>query len=857
MLLFHHDGLENMNRNQLSMASRRIMLGVLAIASMAFAGQAEASATDIQVSPNAGPTHSGHWAFQPVVKPVVPPNKLQGTQAHPVDAFLQKKLAEQGLTAAPDADARTLVRRATIDLLGIPPTSEDINRYASDRSPDAFARLVDRLLASPLYGERWGRHWLDIARYADTKGYVFEEERRYPYSYTYRDYVIRAFNTDLPYDRFLIEQIAADQLDLGEDKQPLAALGFLTLGRRFLNNIHDIIDDRIDVVFRGTMGVTVGCARCHDHKHDPVQSKDYYSLYGVFASSSEPAEKPLLGKNSESREYPAYLEERGKRTAEFEQFRQTKSAEAVAEVRRRTGDYLWVAFRAAASEGKGEAEAFAREKKLDPGIATQWGQRLKDAAWTNRVVIAQWLAFAALGTNDFAANAKILVVPWRNTATNASSQNSAILKTFADKAPASLQEVAEIINTLCKDVDETWQKLLKTNQPGQELKGLPEPSFESVRQLLYGEGSPAIVSSGEILRLFDVPTAQKVRALQRKLDELDATHPGAPPRAMALVENSTPHNPRVFIRGNPGNSGESVPRQFLGFLTGPNRQPFSKGGGRLELAQSIANRKNPLTARVFVNRVWMHHFGTPLVQTPSDFGLRSEPPSNPDLLNYLAARFMEEEWSVKSLHRLIMLSHAYRQSSAEDPRNAAIDPTNIGYWRMNRKRLDFESGRDSLLAISGRLDLAEGGHATDIATSPESRRRTVYGFIDRQNLPGVFRTFDFASPDTTSAQRFSTTVPQQALYLLNNRFVVEQAKSLLARAEVRKETDLDKKVGALYRIIYQRTPEPDELQISRAFLSQPQSPLETSENDEKKPRDVPWQQLAQALLVSNETFFVD
>ncbi len=846
-----------MNRQTFISILSSVILGVSGFTTRGWAGEAKTTAITAQAPVEAGAQHATHWAFAPIVKPALPPQKLPGNPANPVDAFIQQKQFEKGLTPAPDADARTLVRRATMDLLGIPPTPEDIERVAKDRSPDAFARLVDRLLASSQYGERWGRHWLDIARYADTKGYVFEEERRYPYSYTYRDYVIRAFNNDLPYDRFLVEQIAADQLELGEDKRPLAALGFLTLGRRFLNNIHDIIDDRMDVVFRGTMGVTVGCARCHDHKYDPVPSKDYYSLYGVFASSSEPAEKPLLGKNSQSRDYPAYLEEKAKRTSELEQFRQTKSEEAVAEVRRRTGDYWMVAWKAAAPEGQGKAEALAREKKLDPGIATQWGLRLKDPAWTNRVVINQWLAFAALGTNDFAPGAKALVETWRSRSTNESSQEETFLKLFVDKAPASLEEVAEAINALCKQVDTAWQTLLKTNQPSHEPKNLPDPSLESVRQLLYGDGSPTIVSSGEIRRLFDVPTAQKVRALQRKLDELDATHPGAPPRAMALVENSTPHNPHVFIRGNPGNSGVAVPRQFLGFLAGPERQPFSKGGGRLELAQSIVSKKNPLTARVFVNRVWMHHFGTPLVRTPSDFGLRSEPPSHPELLDYLASRFMEEGWSVKSLHRLIMLSHTYRQSSAEEPRNAAIDPTNSEYWRMNRRRLDFESARDSLLAISGRLDLAEGGHAQDITTSAESRRRTVYGFIDRQNLPGVFRTFDFANPDTSSAQRFSTTVPQQALFLLNNPFLVEQVKSLLARAEVRKLTQIDKKLEALYEIIYQRAPDSGELQVASNFLTEPPSHSGDSAEGEKKLQELRWQQLAQALLVSNETFFID
>jgi cytochrome c553 len=250
---------------------------------------------------------SAHWAFQPIQTPPIPVVKNKKWGKTPMDAFILAKLEERKLNPSPQADKRTLIRRATFDLIGLPPTPKEVEDFLADKGADAFVKVVDRLLASPHYGERWGRHWLDVARYADTKGYVFEEERRYAYSYTYRDYVIRALNEDLPYDQFLIQQIAADLLPQGEDKRPLAALGFLTLGRRFLNNIHDIIDDRIDVVARGTMALTVACARCHDHKYDPIPTKDYYSLYGVFASCTEPAEKPLLGNAAPSKEHDAYL----------------------------------------------------------------------------------------------------------------------------------------------------------------------------------------------------------------------------------------------------------------------------------------------------------------------------------------------------------------------------------------------------------------------------------------------------------------------------------------------------------------------------------------------------------------------
>ncbi|HTU92123.1 MAG TPA: DUF1549 domain-containing protein, partial [Gemmataceae bacterium] len=268
-----------------------------------------------------------HWAFQPVRKPNLQAVKHADWVKTPIDAFVLAGLEAKNLTPAPAVDRRTLIRRVTLDLHGLPPAPEEVAAFASDRSLDAYARLIDRLLASPRYGERWGRHWLDVARYADSKGYVFTDERRYPFAYTYRDYVIRAFNEDLPYDQFVLQQLAADQLPLGEDKRPLAALGYLTLGRRFLNNIHDIIDDRIDVSMRGLQAMTVGCARCHDHKFDPIPQKDYYSLYGVFASSVEPRELPLIGRPEQTAELAAFEKELAKRKAEVEKYREQHKAE--------------------------------------------------------------------------------------------------------------------------------------------------------------------------------------------------------------------------------------------------------------------------------------------------------------------------------------------------------------------------------------------------------------------------------------------------------------------------------------------------------------------------------------------------
>ena len=760
---------------------------------------------------------TGHWAFKPVKEPSAPTVKNKRLVQTPVDSFLLHKLEANGLSLSPRADKRTLIRRATYDLTGLPPTNEQVQEFARDKSPQAFARLLNRLLDSPAYGERWGRYWLDIARYSDTKGYVFEEERRYPFSYTYRDWVIRALNEDLPYDQFLIQQIAADLLPPGNDRRPLAALGFLTLGRRFLNNQSDIIDDRIDVVTRGTMGLTVACARCHDHKFDPVPTKDYYSLYGVFASCNEPSEKPLLGSASMPKEYPEYVAERKKRENDLKNFREEKENEVLTKVRGQVGDYLLVLHDSEKADDS-KKEGIVRERKLQPSLSRNYKNALKDWSAGSHPIFAPWFAFAAIQGTNFAEHARTLSAGFVSGADTTNQLNPIVAKLFsADSPPASLKEVAERYNKLFAGVDKEWQSAI-TNSPAP--KALADANQEALRQVIYGSASPVLaLDSGDLQRFTDTPAQQKIRALKREVDELDATHPGAPPRAMALLDNANPTEPVVFKRGNEGNRGDKVPRQFLEIISGSSRQPFTNGSGRLEMAQSIASRDNPLTARVFVNRVWMYHFGAPLVATPSDFGVRSDPPSHPELLDYLAARFIAEGWSIKKLHKLIMLSSAYQQSSADNTKASKIDPANQLLWRMNRKRLDFEAMRDTLLAVSGKLDREIGGRAVEMTTEPFTTRRTVYGFVERQNLPGLFRTFDFASPDTTSPQRFSTTVPQQALFLMNSPFVVQQAKALLERPDMKSQPGDEARIRHLYQIAFQRDADKDEVKLAKQFIA--------------------------------------
>lgn len=534
-----------------------------------------------------------HWAFQPLQRPAVP-QITAGNIASPIDAFVADKQRQHGLTPAAPAAARQLVRRLYLDLLGIPPTFSEQQFWATPGDTQQMRRLIDFLLAHPAYGERWARHWLDVARYADTKGYVFQESREYPFAYTYRDWVIRALNSDRPYDDFLIQQLAADLAE--PESKELPAMGFLTLGRRFLNNSHDIIDDRIDVVTRGTMGLTVTCARCHDHKYDPIPTADYYSLYGVFASCEEPSK---------------------------------------------------------------------------------------------------------------------------------------------------------------------------------------------------------------------------------------------PPQAMVLFDRKNPVTPQVFIRGNPSRRGDRVPRQFLQVLAGPERKPFQNGSGRLELAEAIANPDNPLTARVLVNRVWGEHFGRPLVSTPSDFGLRSTPPDHPQLLDYLACELIDSGWSIKHLHRLILNSATYQQSTEADAKTQTADPENRWLTRMNRRRLAFEPMRDSLLSAAGLLDTQMYGEPARIDATPPMLRRTIYGRIDRQNLPSLFRVFDFASPDTHHPQRHQTSVPQQTLFLRNSPFVMELAEQLAASVAAHSAANSER-IERLWRQVLARDPDPLERDWSLQFL-------EARDAKPATPTGSPWQ----------------
>jgi hypothetical protein len=790
------------------------------------------------------------WSFQPIRKRPLPAVTNSAWPQTPIDRFILAELEKRGLTPSPPADKPALLRRLTFDLVGLPPTPTEIDSFLGDDSPEAVARVVDRLLASPRYGERWGRHWLDVARYADTKGYVLFQDSNFPWSYTYRDYVVRSLNEDLPYDRFVVEQLAADQLPLGADRRPLTALGFLTLGSGFMNNKQDVIDDRIDVVTRGLLGLTVSCARCHDHKFDPIPTRDYYSLYGVFASSVEPTIPPLFEEPPKTEAYAAFAKELADRERKLSEYLDQKYNALIEGSRSRASEYL---LAASASKDRPTTEDFmllADGNDLNPTMIIRWQVFLKQTRAKPDPVMGIWHALVDVPAEKFQVEAASVVEKLIAGQSAEKPLNPLVAGAFLGKPLKELNDAARIYGELLSGADKLWRKTVdevaRDKRPAPTA--LPDVHLEALRQVVYGPESPPSLPRnevGELALLPDRPAQMERTKLLKAIEDWRANGAAAPPRAMVLEDLPSPAPSRVFVRGNPNNLGDDAPRRFLRVLVGDEPPAFTRGSGRLELAQAIVDRQNPLTARVLVNRVWLHHFGTALVHTPSDFGLRSEPPTHPELLDYLAGEFIEQGWSLKKLHREIVLSAVYRQASDDRADAARVDPQNTWLWKTNRRRLDFEATRDALLAVAGRLEDQLGGPPFQRIHDPAGTRRTIYAFVDRLNLPGLFRTFDFPNPDATSPQRDTTTVPQQALFLMNSPLVIQAARHLLSRPDVAGETDPEKKVSRMVRLLFGREPATEEIEWAREFLKDASS------------RPAAWDEFAQGLLLANEFVFVD
>lgn len=751
------------------------------------------------------PQQKSHWAYQPINPRQIPSTTNQQWPHNEIDRFILSKLEASGLNANPQADKRTLLRRATFDLTGLPPTPEQTESFLADRSPEAFAQVIQRLLASPAYGERWGRHWLDVARYSDTMGVNDTTILLYPFAYTYRDWVIKAFNDDLPYDQFLTQQIAADNLP-GNKPGNLAALGFLTVGRGgFAVSTEENIDDKVDVAIRGTMALTVSCARCHNHKFDPVPTADYYSLYSIFANTHVPDEQPLLDPSlANSEKELALKKERDKIDDEIAKYREKRFPELKADYRasEKITKYLLATHQARELSKETDLQKLATEKDHNLYMLRRWQSFLNKAEKNHDPIFALWQSLSAIPEKEFAAKAAAAV------ASCAEKTNPLIAREFS-QSPNSLEEAAERYGKL----------IAKFDKP----ETLPDPNEEALRQLLHGEASPINVPFSDYNSIRLVKDSQFERDQKQKFERTLTARAfdGAAPRAMAVEDLPAPKPGVIYVRGNPNNKGAEVPRRFPQILAGENRQPFTHGSGRLELVKAITDKNNPLTSRVIVNRVWQWHFGQGLVRTPSDFGTRGDAPTHPELLDYLAHWFMENGWSLKKLHTLIMLSSAYQQSSADNPAARQLDPENKLLWRTNRQRLDFESLRDAMLAVSGQLDSAKGGVPDDITSWPFARRRTVYAFINRAKLAGEFNTFDFASPDAHTAQRYQTTIPQQSLYLMNSPFVIEQARAVMQRPEIAAETNPRQRIRKLYRLLYSREASTEEIALGADYVRSP------------------------------------
>ena len=608
-----------------------------------------------------------HWAFRRVVKPEPPKVKNPAWVRNPIDQFVLDRLQAAKLKPAPPAEKHLLIRRSYLDLTGLPPTPEQVAAFLADQSPGAFSKVVDALLASPQYGERWGRHWLDVARYSDGLGGFLDAEAL-PEAWRYRDWVVAALNRDMPYDQFVRAQIAGDLIS--DDRDMAIATGFFAVGPTYISDGGDpeataqaqaeTLADRVDTLSRAFLGLTVACARCHDHKFDPITARDYYALAGIFDNST-----------------------------------------------------------------------------------------------AGLVSIAPLEVVAAF-----------------------------------DAAQRAIQE------------QETKIKSAGTNDA----------------------------------------TKRQVPELKAELERLKKAAPPAYATAHMLADHGNKDMP-VAIRGDLRKPGESAPRRFLQIVAGENPPLFKEGSGRRQLADAIAEAGNALTARVIVNRIWKHHFGQALARTPSNFGIIGEKPTHPELLDWLAATFVENEWSLKKLHRLILLSSTWQMSSQYRADAFAKDGENRLLWRMNSRKLEVESWRDSLLAVTGELDRAIGGPPTERIL--ESNRRTLYGKVSRNGdrfLSDEFlRLFDFPTPRSTSEQRTASTVPQQHLFMMNSAFMTARAKALAARLE-RESSEDRARIALAYQLLYSRPPVAGETALGLTFLAATTGGTAQSR----------WESYAQVLLSAHE-----
>jgi hypothetical protein len=865
------------------------------------------------------------WSFQPL-RPVAVPEVNHTGVRNEIDQFLRARLASEGLESSPEADRRTLIRRVTYDLTGLPPSPDDVDAFLADTSSTAYETVVERLLQSTHYGEHWGRHWLDVVRYADTAGE--NTDHPIPDAWRYRNWVIDAFNNDLPYDQFVREQIAGDIIHSNDPAEKYAAgivsTGFLAIARRFDHDsdkfMHLTFEDTIDTMGQSILGLTIACARCHDHKFDPISSKDYYAIYGILNSTrfafpgceakQQPRDLvPLLPPSEWARMIEPWDRQLASIDADIKSLQEAQAAKA-SEFKSATAAAIHALAQGAIADGGTTAWTDAPDHALNL-IEVRSGQLIQltidpSENYGADSTLIEW-EIAEIGGQERIWNlTKDVVDEFAAGNPHSDSHGNATTWLFLDGrgGPSLLSESVQnssgaaglhvwrtgdnpaVFVNSTEQALQVWTSLppktlfVHPAQDGPVALGWVSPIDGRVQIRgriadAHPGGSNGVgwridhyvadVSAG-------VQQMAKTNTLKTQLLSQRAEHIAhAPARETAYaVTEGTVANVRMHLRGDPEKPGDEVPRRWLEILGG-QEVPADSGSGRLQLAQWLTDRSNPLTARVMVNRIWQNHFGKGLVQTPNDFGTRGQKPTHPELLDWLANRFMESGWSIKAMHRLILLSAAYRQSSgntesAGHAKALVADPNNHLYWRFDRQRLSAEELRDSLLVAGQQLDLSSGGpHSipptntwsfsqhVPFAGVAESNKRSIYMMTLRNRRHAFLGLFDGADPNATTPQRQVTTVPTQSLYFMNDEFFHAQAEKVAER--LLRQPDEAARVHELFRIVLQRSPTASELEAAYGFLQEYQSAI-TEIPATDQPLNI-WSALSRLLMSSNEFLYLD
>ncbi|MBM3764159.1 MAG: DUF1553 domain-containing protein [Acidobacteria bacterium] len=716
------------------------------------------------------PEQRKFWSYQPVVKPAV----------GGVDALIGVKQKAAGVKPAPPASKPTWLRRVTLDVTGLPPTPAEVDAFVNDKSPNAKDKVVDRLLASPHYGERWARHWLDLARYSDGL-LAAGVDTPLPNAWRYRDWVVEAFNNDIPYNLFVKAQIAAELFP--ETRPHMAGLGFQAIGNG--------ANDQLDVTTKVFLGMTVGCAQCHDHKYDPIPTKDYYSLLGVFRST-QTAQHALVDP-AEVKRY----EDQKKKIDDLKEiladYLADQTKQLVDLLARDTAKYLVAAWKN------------VEDPALDKETQKRWKEYLDNRADKEHPYLKSWYEVVD------------------------SKPTEAQVRAEAERFQKFLLELLDE----AKEVDDknyvafggkNGQKNENTRQYT-NIVSLPVLKFYQWREIANGpyniDGfrAPAGVlfyNAKQIRRFLGGLSKAYVEKLEAEIKDLEKDLPPMYAFVHAVKEAAKPADVRVAIRGDNKTLGEVAPRRFLQVLCEGEPAPFQQGSGRAQLAEAIVDPKNPLTARVMVNRIWQHHFGRGIVRTPSNFGRMGERPTHPELLDYLATRFIETNWSMKAIHREILLSNTYAMSTANPA--AEKDPDNKLLSRFELKhRLDMETLRDSVLAVSGKLDTKIGGAATPL--TDDNKRRSLYLTVSRTRLDSTMALFDFPDANASTDERPVTAGPLQGLYWLNSKFVAEQARALDERITKEAGPDARAKIDRAYKLLFARSADPEEVKIGLEYVA--------------------------------------